>query len=167
MIVKPTAASPQASPASDPGAARQRALLAILTMLIAILALNVASYSIAALTTRLSTTPPKSNERQDWQIAFLHAPATIKACFGANIFVGGAGCLVLVHTFFTWITALSHVSVTVRNYAMAYGIGAGIMAIVCVHVVLVPRLQEGEGFLMIINSIAASVLAGLTFGTIN
>ena len=37
--------------------------------------------------------------------------------------------------------------------------------IVFVHVVLVPRLKEGDGFLMAINSILGPSLAGLAFGT--
>ncbi|RFU27975.1 hypothetical protein B7463_g8357, partial [Scytalidium lignicola] len=174
----PQAPQPSQPQASDPRAARQTALLNILGILIATLLLNAVSYSIAAMVTRLSTTPtstpnfPKShssaltNEDQDWEVTFLFAPATTKLCFAANVLVGAISCFVLMHAFFIWMTTLALVSDSVRNYALAYGVGAGISGIVFVHVVLVPRLEEGDGFLMIINSVLGPVLAGLTFGTI-
>lgn len=63
------------------------------------------------------------------------------------------------------MTNASLVSGAVRNYALAYGLGAGIAGIVFVHIVLVPRLDEGNGFLMAINSILGPILTGLAFGT--
>jgi hypothetical protein len=145
-------------------------------MVIAILFFNLASYSITTLAaTRLAIMRSlKSNslefpssypigQDQDWVLA---APALTKLCFAANLLLGTTSCLILMNAFFWWMTNASLVSSTVRNYALAYSLGAGIAGIVFVHVALVPRLSEGDGFLMAINSILFSVLAGLVFGTL-
>jgi hypothetical protein len=147
-------------------------------MLIAVLLFNVSTYSLTAIATRLNTTPtlvssptkflPGDRERalpqqnQDW---LLPAPATTKLCFGTNIFLGLTSGAMLVNAFFWWMTNASLVSVAVRNYALAYGLGAGIAGIVFVHVLLVPRPNEGMGFLMAVNTILGPVLTGLAFGT--
>jgi hypothetical protein len=57
------------------------------------------------------------------------------------------------------------VSGVVRNYVLAHDLGAGIAGIVFVHVVLVPRLNEGCEFLKAANSVLGPVLAGMAFGT--
>ena len=70
-----------------------------------------------------------------------------------------------VNAFFWWMTNASLVSVAVRNYTQAYGLGGGIAGIVFVHVLLVPRLNEGKVFLMAVNTILEPVLTGLAFDT--
>jgi hypothetical protein len=166
--------------ASDPGAARQTALLAILGMFIVLFLLNAVSYSINALNTRLSSitststskfleSPPPGLSTQEWErgVAFRSAPATIKLWFAANVAVLAASCLALVNACIIWTTRLALVSVAARNYAIAYGLGAGICGSIMFTQIISPsRLAEGEeAFLMLINSVSLPVLAGLAFGT--
>ena len=57
------------------------------------------------------------------------------------------------------------ISSVVRNHAIAYAIGAGIMGIVLMHVLFVQKMKERNGFLLAINTILGLALAGLAFGT--
>jgi len=156
---------PQSLRPLDPILPRHTALLAIFVMLIAILFFNIASYSLGAMASRLGKMPilnadsqtRQSDELdlggQDWQIVFLTAPATTKLCFATNVFIGAASCFALMYAFFWWMTNASLISGSVRNCALLYGVGAGTGGVLFIHLVLVPRWSEGEGFLMAVNSI--------------
>lgn len=64
------------------------------------------------------------------------------------------------------MTSASEVSVSVRNYALGYGTGAGIVGLVLVHVLFIKRFVESDGLMMAVNTILGLVLTGLVFGTI-
>lgn len=67
--------------------------------------------------------------------------------------------------FLWWMTSASEVSVSVRNYALRWGIGAGIVGLVLVHILFMKRLVEGGGLVMAVNTILGLALTGLVFGT--
>ena len=151
---------------------RQSALLAIVAMLVAVLLFNLAAYTLNAITTSLMSTTKAAadncesllhQQQQDWLVA---APATTKLCFMSNIMLGVMSGVLLVTAFLWWITVVSDISASVRNYALGCGIGAGIVGIVLVHILLIKRLIDGGGLLMAINTIMGLALTGLAFGTI-
>lgn len=67
--------------------------------------------------------------------------------------------------FFWWLDNALLVSSRVRNHAPGYGLGAGAAGIICIHVILLPTLNQGNGFLKFINTIMGPTLVGLAFGT--
>lgn len=156
---------------------RQSALLAIFTMLIAVLLFNLAAYTLTAIATSLTSTPTDSSstklranncesllleQQQDW---LLPAPATTKLCFTTNIMLGLTSGALLVIAFLWWMASASEISVSVRNYALGYGIGAGIVGLVLVHILFMKRFMMGGGLLMAINTILGLALTGLAIGT--
>lgn len=157
---------------------RQSAFLAIYTMLFAVLLFNLAVYAVTAIYTSLTSTPTVLScaklraydcecslpqQQQDWLVP---APATTKICFMANLMLGMASGALLVIAFFWWMTSALEVSVSVRNYALGYGTGAGIVGLVLVHVLFIKRFVESDGLMMAVNTILGLVLTGLVFGTI-
>lgn len=156
---------------------RQSAFLAIFTMLVAILLINLAAYTVTAIHTSLTSTPAVSSftkigaddcecpileQPQDWLVP---APATTKLCFTANLLLGISSGGLLVVAFLWWMTSLSEVSVSVKNYALGYGVGAGFVGLVLVHVLFIKRFVEDRGLMMAVNTILCLTLTGLAFGT--
>jgi hypothetical protein len=167
----------------DPKAARQAALAAVFAMLMSILFFNLACYSLRRVNSRLSgartsllskplelpsDTAALSNTKSlEWDIALGSASAISKLCWAANFSVLLASCLGLVVGFPLWLGYVSHISSTVRNYALVYGLGGGIAGLVFVHIVLVPRLRGRDSdTLVAVNSILVLFVTGLAYGTI-
>jgi hypothetical protein len=71
----------------------------------------------------------------------------------------------LVIAFVWWLTSVSEVSVSVRNYALGCGAGAGLMGLVLVHVLFMNRCVEDGGLMMAVNTILGLALTGMAFGT--
>ncbi|KUJ09139.1 uncharacterized protein LY89DRAFT_741434 [Mollisia scopiformis] len=147
-------------------------------MFIALLLFNLAAYTITAIATSLTSTPyvsysnklrandcecPLHEQQQDW---LLPAPAITKLCFIANLLLGLMSGALLVNAFLWWMTSVSEISVSVRNYALGCGIGAGIVGLVLVHILFIKKLVKSGGLLMAINTILGLTLMGLAFGTI-
>jgi uncharacterized membrane protein len=157
----------------------QSAFLAIFTMLLAVLLINLAAYTVTAIYTSLTSAPTVSSSsklrasdcecrcshlepQKDW---FALAPGTTQLCFMANLGLGMASGVLLVVASFWWMTSVSEVSVSARNYALGCGIGAGIVGLVLVHVLFMKRFVEGGGLMMAVNTILGLALTGLAFGT--
>ena len=60
---------------------------------------------------------------------------------------------------------MSEVSVTVRNYALGCGAGAGLVGLVLVHILFIKQFVEDGGLVMAVNTILGLTLTGLAFGT--
>jgi len=183
-IIATTAATPPQRDPSQPHvqvsrSPRQSAFLSILTMLVAILLFNLAAYTLTALYTSHTSTPtvssstklPASNcecpchhlePRQDWVAS---APGTTQLCFTANLGLGITSGGLLVIAFFWWLASVSEVSVTVRNYALGCGAGAGLVGLVLVHILFIKQFVEDGGLMMAVNTILGLTLTGLAFGT--
>lgn len=181
IIETTTATPPQRDPSQSyvlvSRSPRQSAFLAIFTMLIAVLLFNLAAYTVTAIFTSLTSTPtvlsstklrasdcecPLPQQQQDWLVP---APAITKLCFTANLMLGMTSGALLVIAFLWWMTSASEVSVSVRNYALRCGIGAGIVGLVLVHILFMKRFVEGGGLMMAVNTILGLALTGLVFGT--
>lgn len=149
-------------------------------MLLAVLLFNLAAYTVTAAYTSLTSTPTASSSsklrvsdcecrcpplepQQDW---LATAPGTTQLCFFANLTLVLASGALLVVAFFWWMTSVSEVSVSGRNYALGCGIGAGIVGLVFVHVLFMNRFVEGGGLMMAVNTILGLSLTGLAFGTV-
>lgn len=181
-IIETTAATPLQRDPSQPDvivsrSPRQSAFLAIFTMLMAVLLFNLAAYTVNAIYTSLTSTPivlsstklqscdcecPLHQQQQDW---LLPAPAVTKLCFMANLMLLMSSSALLVIAFISYVTSVSELSVSARNYALGCGIGAGMMGLVLVHVLFIKRFVESGGLMMAVNTILGLVLSGLVFGT--
>jgi hypothetical protein len=146
-------------------------------MLIAVLLFNLAAYTVTAIFTSLTSTLtisssttlratscecPPLEQQQDWLVP---APATTKLCFTANLMLGLTSSALLVIAFLWWMTSASEVSISMKNYALGYGIGAGIVGLILVHILFIRRFVEGGGLMMAVNTILGLTLTGLAFGT--
>jgi hypothetical protein len=129
-IIETTAATlPQRDPsrphAQVSGSPRQSAILAISTMLLAVLLFNLAAYTVTAIYTSLTSTStvssssklrasdcecrcPHLEPQQDW---LATAPGNTQLCFMANLGLGMASGILLIFAFFWWMTSVSEVSV--------------------------------------------------------
>lgn len=165
---------------SDPKSARQSAFLAIFTMIIAMLLLDLSIYSINTMATRHNSPapsisnpiPPKflqcncesllPEQPQDWVAA---APVATKLCFTANVTLGLISIGLLAIGFVQWIENALLISVVLRNHALAYGIGAVVVGLIFIHAFFMHRMKENDEWLLAINTIMGLALAGLAFGT--
>jgi hypothetical protein len=82
-----------------------------------------------------------------------------------NIMLGLTSGALLVIAFVWWLTSVLEVSVSVRNYALGCGAGAGLMGLVLVHVLFMKKFVEDGGLMMAVNTILGLALTGLAFGT--
>ncbi|OBT77082.1 hypothetical protein VF21_02891 [Pseudogymnoascus sp. 05NY08] len=146
-------------------------------MLIAVLLFNLAVHTVTAIFTSLTSMPtvlsstklgasdcecPLPHQQPDWLVP---APAITKLCFIANLLLGMTSGALLVIAFLWWMTSASEVSVSMRNYALRCGIGAGIVGLVLVHILFMKRFVEDGGLMTAVNTILGLTLTGLVFGT--
>lgn len=106
-------------------------------------------------------------QQQDWLVP---APIATKLCFTVNVLLALTSGALLVSAFLWWATSASEISVSVRNHALGYGFGAGIIGLVLLHIffmkTLMKTLMKGNGWLIGVNTVLGVTLTGLALGTI-